>query len=305
VQYTKPPLSLEQQADLLINRGMQGDRALMIERLARVSYYRLSGYSCPFRVSESSDNFKPGTTFDEVWTRYVFDRRLRLVVMDAIERLEVAVRTRFAYEHSHAYGPFAYATERISIPKPNEEYYQKHLEAIRSETKKSSEAFVAHFKKRYGDSHEFLPIWMAVEVLNFGTIVRIYNNCANTIKQAIASEVGMPHHVVSTWLLCLNTVRNICAHHSRLWNKELGTKPKIPPRDGYTDWHDPVRITNNRVFAVLTICRYCLKIVAPQSRWPQDFKKLLAQYPTVPLADMGFPDQWKQSPIWADLYEGD
>ena len=99
VKYTKEPLTFEQQADRLIRRGMQGDRELIVARLASVNYYRLSGYCYPFRNLD--DTFRPGTTFAAVWQRYVFDRRLRLLVMDAIERIEVAVRFQLAYHHAH------------------------------------------------------------------------------------------------------------------------------------------------------------------------------------------------------------
>ncbi len=91
MKYAKPPLTLEQQAELLLSRGMRGDRATMIDRLAVVNYYRLSGYWHPFRNS-GDDTFRPNTTFTNVWQRYAFDRRLRLLVIDAIERIEVAVR---------------------------------------------------------------------------------------------------------------------------------------------------------------------------------------------------------------------
>ena len=89
MKYTKPALTFEQQADLLLTRGMTGDRAAVIQRLRVVNYYRLSGYWFPYRRLD--DSFEPGTTFDTVWQHYVFDRRLRLLVMDAVERMEVAV----------------------------------------------------------------------------------------------------------------------------------------------------------------------------------------------------------------------
>jgi abortive infection bacteriophage resistance protein len=105
MQYAKPPLTIERQAGLLIERGMSGDRELMINRLSVVNYFRLSGYWHTFKSADG--RFVPGTSFEEVWNRYVFDRRLRLLAIDAIERIEVAVRARLAYEHAHAYGPFS------------------------------------------------------------------------------------------------------------------------------------------------------------------------------------------------------
>ncbi len=115
MKYTKPALTLEEQADLLLNRGMAGDRNIMIARLRTVGYYRLSGYWFPFRKTDES--FKEGTSFETVWNRYAFDRRLRLLVMDAIERIEVAVRSELAHYHSLHFGPFGYATDHGTLPK--------------------------------------------------------------------------------------------------------------------------------------------------------------------------------------------
>ncbi len=84
MRYDKPPLSFEEQADHLIQRGLVVDKSLFVDRLKNVNYYRLSGYLYPYR--QADDTFKPGTTFERVWRHYTFDRRLRLIVMDAIGR---------------------------------------------------------------------------------------------------------------------------------------------------------------------------------------------------------------------------
>ncbi len=95
---------MQKQADLMISRGIVGDRELIETRLSSVNYYRLSGYLYPFRNPD--DTFKAGTTFEMVWQRYAFDRRLRLLVMDAIERIEIAVRSQLACHHALNHGPY-------------------------------------------------------------------------------------------------------------------------------------------------------------------------------------------------------
>jgi abortive infection bacteriophage resistance protein len=115
VKYTKPALSFEQQAGQLLNRGFQADRARLIETLSQVSYYRLSAYWHPSKRPDES--FAPGTTLDKVWRRYTFDRQLRLLVMDAIERVEVVVlRTLMVEHHARKYGPFGYRDARNFRP---------------------------------------------------------------------------------------------------------------------------------------------------------------------------------------------
>ncbi len=237
MKYSKPALTREQQADLLISRGMMGDRDHIISQLSAVNYYRLSGYWHTFRLSGSHD-FSPNTTFDKVWLRYVFDRRLRLSVVDALERLEVYFRGQLAYQFAHQFNcPFAYADDPAALPN------------LRSDRR-------------------------------------------NRFLTMLADDLG-------SWLLALNTTRNICAHHSRLWNRKLGTMPMIPNRKNDPNWHDPVPVGNDRVFGVLTILKYSLDRISPQSSWTARVMDLLDSYPTIPLKSMGFPNDWKNCPIWS------
>jgi abortive infection bacteriophage resistance protein len=232
----------------------------------------------------------------------VFDRRLRLLVMDAVERIEVAVRSQLAFEHAHKYGdPFAYAETSTSLPNITSDRRSEFLGKIRTEKIRSHETFVRHFTNRYGDTHGYLPVWMAAEIMSFGGVLTFYNGCEEDIKQKLASTFGIPALVLGSWMLTLNTVRNICAHHGRLWNRVLGTTPLIPRVNRYPDWHRPYSVPNNRTFVVLTICRYSLGKVAPQSRWAERLKDLLNEFPDIPIRDMGFPENWIESPIWNNV----
>ncbi len=296
MRYAKPPLSLDDQAALMVQCGMRGDVALMKERLASVSYYRLSGYWYPFRNTD--DTFKPGTTFDKVWERYVLDRRLRILLMDALERIEIAVRTQLSYHHAHGFGAFGYASSPASLPKLTAPDRQKLVDRVRDEVSRSKEKFVGHFRLKYGDTHTDLPIWMATEVMTFGSVLTLFRGCPRQVKKAVASHFGVPDEVMDSWLLALNAVRNICAHHGRLWNRELGVKPFIPRVDRYPQWHSPVRVENNRIFGILTICKHCLDRVAPQSAWRARVRELLNQHPAIPLRNMGFPDNWADCAVW-------
>lgn len=295
MKYEKPPLTFSQQADQLITRGLSADRSILIERLKAVSYYRLSGYWYPFR---NPDNyFKPGTTLEKIWKRYTFDRRLRLLVMDAIERVEVSVRTSLVYHLSHTYGPFAY-TNHSYLPNITSNDHNDFLQKITNETKHSQEVFVSHFKDKYGDCHSHLPLWMVSEVMTFGMLLTLFRGAATSIKQTIAGEYKIPDRVLESWLRALNGVRNICAHHGRLWNRELGYKPMILKKNKHPEWHEPVAVKNNRVFAILTILKYFINLIAPQSKWPERFSHLLAEYPEIPLLPMGFPTNWRECSIW-------
>jgi len=297
MKYDKPPLSFEEQAGLLVKRGLVVDSAFLIDRLKNVNYYRLSGYLYPYRQAKDNDSFKLGTTFEKVWRHYTFDRRLRLIVMDAIERVEVSIRTQLICILAHESGAFGYTKQEI-LPNLGTEDYLRWVSEINKEVSRSHEQFVEHFRRKYGDSHSILPLWMAGEIMSFGCMLTMYKGMADTFKKEIAVYYGIPDEVLTSWLQTINVMRNICAHHSRLWNRELGVKPYIPRKNKYPQWHEPVPIPRNRIFGVLTILRYLLRIIAPQSQWETRLFTLLNEYPEISRWSMGFPDNWKESPLW-------
>ena len=163
---------------------------------------------------------------------------------------------------------------------------------------KSREDFVLHYFDKYTLEHD-LPLWMACELLTFGGTLTLFRNLATTIKREIATEYGVADRVLESWLLSLNFIRNICAHHGRLWNRGMGNKePAIPRTHKHPEWHVPVEISSDRVFGVLTVLYYLLRQVAPKSHWQDRLLALFDKYPDVPLRFMGFPNNWKDCPIW-------
>ncbi len=293
MKFTKPALSLDQQVELLIARGMEGDRKHIRRRLASVNYYRLSAYWHTFRTS--NDHFRPGTHFETVWERYVFDRELRLLVMDALERIEVAVRARLAYEHATQGDPFSYESDPAALFAHDAAKRTDFFKRLRDDLDRSHEPFVKHFKRKYGDVHGWPPVWVTAEVLSFGGILSFYRGSPRGIQRAVADHFGVADVVFESWLLSLNVVRNICAHHGRLWNREIGLSPKIPRSP---EWHVPVRVANDRAFAVLTILAHCLHHIAPGSGWARRFEALLVKYPRIPTSQMGIPVNWRDCPVW-------
>lgn len=296
MEYTKPPLTFEAQAELLLSRGLQADKAVLITRLQSVNYYRLSAYLYPFR-QKSSDLFRGNASLDLVWRHYTFDRQLRILIMDAIERVEVAVRTQLVYHFSRRQGAFGYM-DQSSFPKLEPDRYKRWIEEMKDEIERSRETFIKHFRAKYGDRHDLPPLWMLCEVMSFGKMLTLFNGVHDDIRRVIAREYGIEDRILQSWLGALNVIRNICAHHGRLWNRELGFKPYIPQRQKYPHWHDPLTVPNNRIFAILTILKYLLDKVAPTSQWNRRFRDLLRRYPEIPLAAMGFPLHWETHVIW-------
>jgi abortive infection bacteriophage resistance protein len=300
MRYTKPPLTFEEQADQLLERGLVAEREQLIARLSEVNYYRLSGYWYPFRKPDE-DSFRPGTSLELIWDRYVFDRQLRVLVMDGIERVEVAVRTALANRLSLRHGAFGHLDRRhlpnISVPR-----HRRMLKKIQDEEDRSNEVFVAHYHTKYS-SETNLPLWMAAELMAFGTMLTLFRGAESEVKRDIAARYGIADSVLNSWLLSLNTVRNACAHHARLWNRSLGTPVMIPRGRKHPEWHAPVNIgaQPRRMFAVLSALRYLVRHIAPQSGWPERLLYLLEEkHPNIPIAQMGFPPNWKDSPIWKE-----
>jgi len=295
MKYTKTAKTYEQQADLLISRGMLGDRASIIEHLSAVNYYRLSGYWHPF-MDQPTGKFVSGTTFDMIWDRYVFDRQLRLLTLDAIERIEVYLRTRLANVMAmEDADPFAYLGNPSIMPGYGRAQHSDFVAEIIRTYGRSKAEFVTHFSDKYGDTHSALPIWMAVETMTFGMMRQLYGAVSPTVKATIAASLGVHDTVLSSWVEVLNLIRNMSAHHGRLWNRTMGVRPKIPQKDAA--WHQPVEIHNDRMFGILTICRYCLKRIAPQSKWQTRLEDLFNASPSIPIHMLGFPADWKSSPM--------
>lgn len=313
MKYTKPATTFEEQADQLLKRGMIGDRATMIARLSFVNYYRLSAYWWPFRKLgktplERLDDFVDGAEFVVAWDHYVFDQRLRVLVMEAIERIEVATRTQLAYHHAHTWTPDAYATNLKSLPRltsgsvADPRSHAAFLEKLQANLRQNSDKpFVRHFKNKYTTSLH-LPIWMAVELMSLGNVTTMYQGCDDAVRDLVATNVAnVSNAIFGSWLLTLLNVRNICAHHGRLWNRKLAKIPAIPAYKVRPEWYQP-HFDSTKVYAALTICNYLLGIVTGGlSTWGKRIVALLGEHPRVPMADMGFPVKWLDSPLWTNV----
>ncbi len=291
MKYGKPALTFERQRDLLTGRGLQvDDPARCLRWLKHHGYYRLSGYFVPFKAG-TTDRFRGGATFDQIAGLYIFDRKLRLIVLDAIERIEISLRTALTYEIAHKYGPFGHTDPRNFAPGfKHTEFMNAVLEAERS----SRETFLIHFRGKY-TSERHLPLWMASELLSFGSISRLFKACHPDIKRSISRRFIVPDRVLINWFHVLSYVRNVCAHHSRLWNRELAITPMLPKPSAA--W--PYRVPRaDRLYAVLVILRHCLLQTHPHCQWRSRLLALFDAHNAIDLAAMGMPSDWRAQPAW-------
>ena len=270
------------------------DHAELMRQLEAVGYYRLCSYWHPFKQADSS--FIPGTSFRTVWKRYVFDRQLRLAVMDAVERVEVSVRTVLVTELAMLHGAFAHLNP-VHFPTADPQRHTRFVEELRAEAQRSREQFVEHFKATY-DEFPDLPIWAAAETMTFGSMFTLFAMSGNRIQKRVARRYGLGGPVLFSWLQTLNYIRNICAHHARLWNRELAIKPLIPYASNSPDWHNPQTVANNRAFVVLTVLNCMLCQIATQSAWRMRLYSLFDRFPDIPLASMGIAPNWRDHVLW-------
>jgi len=294
-EFNKPALSLEEQIGLLISRGLKiQDKLRTYHYLRYIGYYRLSGYFRPFQYPEDpSHTFLPDTCFDDILQLYIFDRKLRLLVMDALERIEVAIRSAVSNIMSKGHGAHWYLNQSLF----NERFdHEEFKESVKKETgyynQKKQNVFCRHYYDTYSDP-ELPPSWMVMEVISFGNLSRVYSHLQDREDQkAISKEFGLHYSILTSWLHALTYLRNMCAHHERLWNRVFTIKPKKAKKFG-EHFQD-----NTKFYAQASVINVFLQVIADGSSWQRRLKALLDEYPQIPSNKMGFPDKWEDHQFW-------
>jgi abortive infection bacteriophage resistance protein len=298
MKYLKPALSFDEQAQLLLNRGLIiTDKNELIRCLSRVNYYRLSAYWYTFKKPGTED-FRSGTTFEMIWDRYTFDRELRLLVMNAIEHVEIAIlRTQMVEQFTRLHGPFGYCDVTNFNPIFDPRDHTRLINDIDNAINMSSEEFVRRFQNKY-TSEIHLPLWIAVEVMTFGQLFTLFRNLDHREQKVLANRYRIFPPVMVSWLHTLNFIRNACAHHARIWNRIISIEPKIPYKHNNPEWHIPFEFDNRKIFTVLSLLNYLLKYIDPNNDWQNRIENLLKLYPEFPIRWMGFPKNWHDCSIW-------
>lgn len=299
MQFTKPPLSFETQVQLLIDRGMViPDRERARYYLEHVNYYRLRGYWLPYEQATDKGNhaFIPGTSFDDALSLYIFDRHLRLLLLDAIERVEVSLRTRWAHVLAIKYGAHAYLHTDIFF-KP--ERYQRCLDGLREEINRSHEIFIKHYKDTY-TTPELPPIWAACEVMSLGQLSKWYDNLKHRAdRREIAAIYGLDDSVLRSFMHHITHIRNLCAHHSRVWNRRFTVTMQLPNHPRHiAGWFNHKE--ERRLYNTLVMLGYLLTIISPDSKWVTHIKQLMTAHLQAKPEAMGFPEGWIDLPLWRE-----
>lgn len=285
MNFSKPPFTHEEQIALLEERGMVIDCSDSLFHLNHINYYRFSGYALHFEVFEDrvrTHRFKKGTKFSDVINLYEFDNRLRGLMQKYLTPVEISIRTHICYYLVHKYNtshPYLDATlfsRRF--------FHDALIENIRIEFQRSKEIFVKAYKEKYS-APPLPPLWMVVEFICFGQCSKLYSGLAQTKdKKEIANALDCSFKDLESWLCGLAVLRNLCAHHSRIWNRNFTINFRLPRQ--FKD----VEINRSRFIVPYLVLRKLLGPLRLMEQFEEEFNQLLLDYPSVPITKMGFND---------------
>lgn len=290
-----------EQVALLEGRGMDmGNRDSAAATLRRLNYYRLSGYWYPFRKFEGSgrrDDFYSGTRFSDVVALYEFDARLRAATFAALMPVELAIRASLGHELGQI-DPCAHLEpSKLGPTARRGDQYPRWVQRYERELAQSREDFVAHHRQKYGGR---LPVWAATELLDWGSLTYLYGFAPRGVQDAVAISCGLTAPQLTSWLKALNLMRNICAHHGRLFNRVHTFSPKLPKPGRHPDL-DAAATDWARTFGQLTVVQFLADRLGVGRRTL--LPAVVRSFPTVPIvpiAHMGVPADWQAtSGLWA------
>lgn len=307
----KPWLNFSKQLEVLSNNGLAiGKEEKALEYLERLGYYRLSGYLYPFRQlaptlevnnkASRLSQFRELAEFSTAIDLYIFDKKLRILVLDALERIEMAVRVDIAYllgskdplahkkpDLLHGHFSKQIKTRGFAKGKTQHQIWLEKYKSLLFRARK--EPFVEHHQQVYGD----LPIWVAIEVWDFGLMSKMYAGMKQADQNIIAKKYGARNgRELADWLRSFNFIRNVSAHHSRLWNINILERSPVP---SYLAAHN---LNNSKPFLYFCLMKQMLSKICPNSLWWNRFIALTEKFPNDPsksikLEDFGLVRGWK------------
>lgn len=279
---------------LLRSRGLEiGNEQKAEHYLKSIGYYRLSAYMYPFLKSPKHEHlYKQGASFMQVMMLYRFDKKLRMFLLNEIEKVEIAIREAVMNITAEMTGDDFWLTNEVHFA--NLRTFNDTKTLIDNEYRKSTEDFIQHFKDTYVEPYP--PAWILGELLTMGNVNMVYRNLKeDRIRKAISQRFGLQPKVFESWITILTLVRNTCCHHSRVWNKFNSISPVLPKRISrpWITLGDP-----RRIYFDICIIKYFLDIVSPGNDMPGKLRWLFVDFPEIDLRALGFPDGWEFEALW-------
>ena len=293
--YDKRPINIDEQLALFQDRGLIiEDIATAKQQLYNISYFRIASYLRYMEDDRQGHLYKSGSTFEHAINLYLFDKELRQIVFNAIQDIEISLRTKMIQVFSMEYGAFWFMDSSLF---KNMEFFEGCLDSIKKEVSRSNEDFIKDHAEKY--TYPTLPpVWKTLEVVSLGTLSKLF--CLfkdNRLKKQLARDFGLPQYkYLESWIKCITVLRNCCAHHARIWNRRFALKPQLPnqlPLDWITPSQQPIKLYHQ-----LCTLLYLEQTITPNIDLKRSLLRLLTEHPEVNLHAMGFPADWKSEPIW-------
>ncbi|KQV88077.1 Abi family protein [Pelomonas sp. Root1237] len=291
--FSKPARTPEQLLQKLKDCGLTvADDSQALAYLRGVGAYRLKGY-WHHAQDPVTKRFQPGYDFEEIRQRCELDRELRAATIEAIDRLEVAIRTAMANHLSLAHSPHWFL--QPGVFKPTMRWGIGHL--IRKIEDEVGRAQAKTFIKHYFDNHDepyLPPSWAISECVSFAMWSRTFSILRDpNDRKTIAKRFGVQQpEVFESWVHALTVLRNLAAHHGQLVNVQLGVAPAGYKKAGITFSHP------KSFFAMATVVQYLLVQTGLPQRWKSALRASFAAHPRVPLAELGFNATWETARGW-------
>jgi Abortive infection bacteriophage resistance protein len=289
------PLCIQDQIINLKGKGLVFKNEKNAQRfLLNNNYYRLKAYMLPFQDNTLPDKpFINKIYFEDILDIYNFDSKLRTLIFSATGKIEIALRNQIIHRYSIAYG------EQWHL---DETYFKKTL--VHSEFIKKLNDVITRSQEKFMIHHRIknpsldIDCWVSLEVISFGELSKMFENLkADRCKMNVVIHFGAQStRILENWLYRISVIRNICAHHGCLWNREL--KDIILPKKLPSPFISNITIPNNKIYSSICCILYLLNMIEPQNNFKNEFKNLLSLYPSINLKQMGFPNNWESEMFW-------
>ncbi|MEV8250263.1 Abi family protein [Microbacterium sp. NPDC076768] len=294
----KPHSTYSEQIELLRDSGMLvDDEAAALALLRRVGYYTLSGYSYPFRFRDAvgvrTGRFYPGTSLPQVEALWAFDNRLRLATLGPLQHVETYLRALLGYKLGEVDPMVHRKRELLSLDRPSD--YPKWIQKLDGQLRDSREEFIVHHREK---RESVVPVWVAVDVLDWGGLSYLYTFAPLKVRDDIAATFELSAAQLKSWMRALNVVRNVCAHHSRLFNRHYSLTPKLP-RLGQHPSLDAINEVKDSTFAMLTLLQHLASHTDGVNM--RILPAVMSSFPAtsgLETSATGAPAEWAQLELW-------
>jgi len=294
--YEKVWLPFDKQVDLLQQRGLfVDDIAEAIAFLEHTNYYRISGYCLAFETERH--RFYPGTKLADIRQAYLFDERLRELLSAALEVVELDIRTCIAHTFGESHGPLGHVSPAAF---DSQFLHNEWLARCRDAAEKSNELFVQHYRRHYTEYPD-LPIWAVVEIISFGSLSKMYRGLKSQDQWRIANRYGLQKRDLQSWLHHLVYVRNCCAHHARVWDRQWAIKPMLPAGKVWSSLGN--RTKKRPGITLLMLAAFIRRIPVMKTflhKWRAEVEHLFSSPPPTPdaLSKAGLWSGWTEHSLW-------